>query len=130
MPSSLEAAVPSITLDDELAHTNPPGSKMKNAISTCLRSWIRSINRSEHIEHSARGIGSGQGDADIGCSRSWSAFPIDVLQRADQIVSSVDVTIEDLRVKGLRLGKIYEKDKSQEMALGEFFHPHNEPFFS
>jgi two-component system sensor histidine kinase KdpD len=112
---------PDVVLIDELAHTNPDGSKNKKRyedIYEILNAGIDVITAAnvQHIE-SLNDIVE-----DVTGIKIKETIPDSVFARANEIVL-VDVTPETLRER-LEAGKIYDKSKV-EQALANFFKKEN-----
>lgn len=118
---AVKARRPTVTVVDELAHTNAPGSTHQKRYEDVLDllgagiSVISAVNI-QHIESLNDAVASTTG------VRVRETIPDWVLKRADEVVN-VDVSIETLRSR-LRQGKIYDAAKI-EQALGNFFRKGN-----
>jgi len=110
---------PTITLVDELAHTNAPGSRnskryldveelLREGISVITTLNIQHLESLHDIVERATGV------------RVKERLPDYVVTMADQIVN-VDLSAEDLRER-LATGKIYPSDRVQ-TAMDNFFTP-------
>jgi two-component system sensor histidine kinase KdpD len=112
---------PAITIVDELAHTNVPGSKNSKRYQDVLDllaagiSVITAVNI-QHLESLNDVVNRTTG------VRVRETVPDHFLRRADEVVN-VDVSIETLRTR-LRQGKIYDVVKI-EQALNNFFRKGN-----
>src|SRR3977135_2496170 len=118
---AVKARRPTVTIVDELAHTNAPGSthqKRYEDVVALLGAGIHVITavNIQHIESLNDVIASTTG------VRVRETIPDWVLKRADEVVN-VDVSIETLRTR-LRQGKIYDAAKV-EQALTNFFRKGN-----
>jgi two-component system, OmpR family, sensor histidine kinase KdpD len=118
---AVKARQPRVTVVDELAHTNAPGSthqKRYEDVLDILAAGIDVISavNIQHIESLNDAIASTTG------VRVRETIPDWVLKRADEVVN-VDVSIETLRDR-LRQGKIYDPAKI-EQALSNFFRKGN-----
>ena len=118
---AVKARQPRVTVVDELAHTNAPGSahqKRYEDVLDILAAGIDVISavNIQHIESLNDVIASTTG------VRVRETIPDWVLKRADEVVN-VDVSIETLRER-LRQGKIYDAQKI-EQALTNFFRKGN-----
>lgn len=107
----------SVTLVDELAHTNAPGSrnaKRYQDVDELLRAGINVIStlNIQHLESLYDTVERATG------VKVKERLPDYVLGMADQLVN-VDVSAEDLRER-LEAGKIYPKDRI-DTALASFF---------
>jgi len=112
---------PAISVVDELAHTNAPGSTHQKRYEDVLALLDAGINvitsvNIQHIESLNDVIASTTG------VRVRETVPDWVLKRADEVVN-VDVSVETLRTR-LRQGKIYDVAKV-EQALANFFRKGN-----
>lgn len=108
---------PQVTIVDEVAHTNAPGSKNKKRYQDVLAILEAGINVicAFNIQH----LESLNDLVDRTTSvRVRETVPDIFLKQADQIVN-LDLTVEDL-VERLRTGKIYQAEKIQ-WALDHFF---------
>jgi two-component system sensor histidine kinase KdpD len=112
---------PEITLVDELAHTNVPGSKNRKRYEDVLDllqagiSVITAVNI-HHIESLNDAVARTTG------VRVRETFPDWFLKHADEVVN-VDVSVDTLRTR-LRQGKIYGVEKI-EQSLNNFFRKGN-----
>jgi two-component system, OmpR family, sensor histidine kinase KdpD len=112
---------PAITIVDELAHTNVPGSKNRKRYEDVLDllnagiSVITAVNI-QHLESLNDVVNRTSG------VRVRETIPDHFLRRADEVVN-VDVSIDALRTR-LRQGKIYDVVKI-EQALNNFFRKGN-----
>ena len=118
---SILARRPTISLVDELAHTNSPGSrhpKRYQDVEDLLRAGIHVITtvNIQHLESLYDEVERATG------VKVKERLPDSVLGEADQIVN-VDVSAEDL-VERLKAGKVYPADRI-ERALENFFTPGN-----
>jgi two-component system sensor histidine kinase KdpD len=119
--ASIVKRKPQIVLVDELAHSNPSGSKHEKRYHDVFEildheiSVITTMNV-QHLESVADQMSASMGIEIRERVPDW------ILQRADQVVT-VDVSIEELRER-LRTGKIYKKEQA-ERALSRFFTPGN-----
>src|SRR5438477_2050452 len=112
---------PTVTLVDELAHTNAPGSrnaKRYQDVEELLRAGINVITtlNIQHLESLYNLVEQATG------IKVKERIPDYVLGMADQIVN-VDLSAEDLRER-LTAGKIYPTERI-ERALANFFTPQN-----
>lgn len=112
---------PAVSLVDELAHTNVPGSRHAKRFEDVLELLDTGIHvmtavNIQHIETLNDAI------ARITGVRVRETVPDTFLDRADEVIN-VDVTTEELRNR-LRQGKVYRPDKV-EQALGNFFRKGN-----
>jgi two-component system sensor histidine kinase KdpD len=112
---------PEVTIVDELAHTNAPGSPHPKRYQDVEEIVAHSINvitalNIQHLESLSTTVKQIAG-IDI-----RESVPDSFLGQADQIVA-VDITVEDLRQR-LREGKIYPPDRV-EAALKNFFKQSN-----
>ncbi len=112
---------PKITVVDELAHTNIPGSKNRKRFEDVLDllnagiSVITAVNI-QHLESLNDAVARTTG------VRVRETVPDHVLRRADEVVN-VDVSVDTLRTR-LRQGKIYGVEKI-EQSLNNFFRKGN-----
>ena len=112
---------PEITIVDELAHTNAPGSKNRKRYQDVLElldagiSVITAVNI-QHLESLNDVVSRTTG------VRVRETIPDCFLKRADEVVN-VDVSVDTLRTR-LRQGKIYDVVKI-EQALNNFFRKGN-----
>jgi two-component system sensor histidine kinase KdpD len=118
---ALLARAPTISLVDELAHTNAPGSrnsKRYRDVEDLLRSGINVIStlNIQHLESLYDLVERATG------VKVKERIPDYVLGMADQIVN-VDLSAEDLRER-LLTGKVYPHARI-EQALENFFTPSN-----
>jgi two-component system sensor histidine kinase KdpD len=118
---AIKARRPQVTVVDELAHTNAPGSANEKRYQDVLELLDAGINvitavNIQHIESLNDAIASTTG------VRVRETIPDWVLKRADEVVN-VDVSVETLRTR-LRQGKIYDAAKI-EQALTNFFRKGN-----
>ena len=115
--NAILARKPQVSLIDELAHTNVPGSanaKRYEDVQDILAAGIHVITTMnvQHLESLYNVVEKGVG------VRVRERLPDSVLAEADQIVD-VDITAEDLR-RRLKEGKIYPRDRV-DAALANFF---------
>ncbi len=112
---------PKVTVVDELAHTNVPGSKNRKRYEDVLQllneriSVITAVNI-QHLESLNDAVARTTG------VRVRETVPDHVLRRADEVVN-VDVSVDTLRTR-LRQGKIYGVEKI-EQSLNNFFRKGN-----
>jgi two-component system sensor histidine kinase KdpD len=112
---------PTVSLVDELAHTNVPGSKHSKRyqdVEELLLAGIHVITtvNIQHFESLYDEIERATG------VKVKERFPDRVLAEADQIVN-VDVSVEDL-IERLKTGKIYPEERIN-TSLENFFTPTN-----
>ncbi len=115
------ARAPTVTLVDELAHTNAPGSKTKKRfedVEDLLSAGINVIS-TLNIQHLESLYNVVEGATGV---RVKERIPDEFLTRADQIVN-IDLPAEDL-IERLQAGKIYPRDRVSQ-ALSNFFTPQN-----
>src|SRR5262249_60176849 len=115
------ARAPRLVLVDELAHTNPPGSRHPKRymdVEELLAAGIDvySTLNIQHLESLNDVV------AQITRIRVRETLPDSVLDRANEI-EVVDLTAEDL-IQRLREGKVYVPDQAQR-ALKHYFLPGN-----
>src|SRR3954470_6584559 len=108
---------PTVCLVDELAHTNPPGSrypKRYQDVEDLLRAGIHAITtlNIQHLESLYDEVERATG------VKIKERLPDSVLAEADQIVN-VDVSTEDL-LERMRAGKVYPPERA-ERAMENFF---------
>jgi two-component system sensor histidine kinase KdpD len=112
---------PTITVVDELAHTNAPGSKNRKRYEDVLEllgagvSVVTAVNI-QHLESLNDAVARTTG------GRVRETVPDCFLKRADEVVN-VDVSVDTLRTR-LRQGKIYGVEKI-EQSLNNFFRKGN-----
>jgi two-component system sensor histidine kinase KdpD len=112
---------PTITVVDELAHTNAPGSKNRKRYEDVLEllgagvSVVTAVNI-QHLESLNDAVARTTG------VRVRETVPDCFLKRADEVVN-VDVSVDTLRTR-LRQGKIYGVEKI-EQSLNNFFRKGN-----
>lgn len=112
---------PQIVVVDELAHTNPPGSRHRKRhqdVSELLAAGINVIGavNIQHLESLNDLVAKTSGVV------VRETVPDSFLKQADQIVN-LDLAVEDL-LDRLKSGKIYPQERI-EWALGHFFKDHN-----
>jgi two-component system sensor histidine kinase KdpD len=112
---------PQITVVDELAHTNVPGSRNAKRHQDVVELLDAAINvmtavNIQHLETLNDAVARATG------VRVRETVPDTFLDRADEVIN-VDVTVEELRNR-LREGKIYRPEKV-EQALSNFFRKGN-----
>ena len=112
---------PSVALVDELAHTNPPGSRNKRRYLDVLELLDAGINvigafNVQHLE-SLNDLVERVTSVVV-----RETIPDSFLKQADQVVN-LDLTVEDLQER-LRAGKIYPSDRIP-WALENFFKEQN-----
>jgi two-component system sensor histidine kinase KdpD len=112
---------PQISVVDELAHTNAPGSRHDKRYEDVLDILDAGIHvmtavNIQHLETLNDAVARATG------VRVRETVPDTFLDRADEVIN-VDVTVEELRSR-LREGKIYRPDKV-EQALTNFFRKGN-----
>jgi len=112
---------PEVALVDELAHTNPPGSRNKRRYQDVLELVDAGINvigafNVQHLE-SLNDLVERVTDVVV-----RETIPDSFLKQADQVVN-LDLTVEDLQER-LRAGKIYKVDRIP-WALEHFFKEQN-----
>ncbi len=115
------ARAPTVTLVDELAHTNAPGAKTKKRfedVEDLLSAGINVIS-TLNIQHLESLYNVVEGATGV---RVKERIPDEFLTRADQIVN-IDLPAEDL-IERLQAGKIYASDRVAQ-ALTNFFTPQN-----
>jgi two-component system sensor histidine kinase KdpD len=108
---------PEVALVDELAHTNPPGSRNKRRYLDVLELIDAGINvigafNVQHLESLNDLVERVTGVV------VRETIPDSFLKQADQVVN-LDLTVEDLQER-LRAGKIYKPDRIP-WALEHFF---------
>jgi two-component system sensor histidine kinase KdpD len=112
---------PTVSLVDELAHTNAPGSrhpKRYQDVEDLLHAGIHVIT-TVNVQHLESLYDEIERATNV---RVKERLPDRVLAEADQIVN-VDVSVEDL-IERLSMGKIYPPDRIN-AALENFFTPSN-----
>jgi two-component system sensor histidine kinase KdpD len=112
---------PAVALVDELAHTNPPGSRNKRRYLDVLELIDAGINvigafNVQHLESLNDLVERVTGVT------VRETIPDSFLKQADQVVN-LDLTVEDLQER-LRAGKIYKADRIP-WALEHFFKEQN-----
>jgi two-component system sensor histidine kinase KdpD len=112
---------PAVALVDELAHTNPPGSRNKRRYLDVLELLNAGINvigafNVQHLESLNDLVERATGVV------VRETIPDSFLKQADQVVN-LDLTVEDLQER-LRAGKIYPVDRIP-WALEHFFQEQN-----
>jgi two-component system, OmpR family, sensor histidine kinase KdpD len=112
---------PEVALVDELAHTNPPGSRNKRRYLDVLELIDAGINvigafNVQHLESLNDLVERVTGVV------VRETIPDSFLKQADQVVN-LDLTVEDLQER-LRAGKIYKADRIP-WALEHFFKEQN-----
>ena len=112
---------PQVSVVDELAHTNVPGSRNQKRYEDVLELLSAGIHvmtavNIQHLETLNDAVARATG------VRVRETVPDTLLDRADEVIN-VDVTVEALRQR-LREGKIYRPDKV-EQALTNFFRKAN-----
>jgi two-component system sensor histidine kinase KdpD len=112
---------PEVALVDELAHTNPPGSRNKRRYLDVLELIDAGINvigafNVQHLESLNDLVERVTGVV------VRETIPDSFLKQADQVVN-LDLTVEDLQER-LRAGKIYKPDRIP-WALEHFFKEQN-----
>jgi two-component system sensor histidine kinase KdpD len=112
---------PAVALVDELAHTNPPGSRNKRRYLDVLELLNAGINvigafNVQHLESLNDLVERVTGVV------VRETIPDSFLKQADQVVN-LDLTVEDLQER-LRAGKIYPLDRIP-TALENFFQEQN-----
>jgi two-component system sensor histidine kinase KdpD len=112
---------PQVVLIDEIAHTNPPGSRNRRRYQDVLEVVGAGINvigavNVQHLESLKDVVERATG------VRIRETVPDSFLQQADQVVN-LDLTVEDL-LDRLRAGKIYKPEKVAH-ALTNFFRDEN-----
>jgi len=112
---------PQLSVVDELAHTNVPGSRHEKRyqdVVDLLEAGIGVLTavNIQHLETLNDAVGRVTG------VRVRETVPDTFLDRADEVVN-VDVTVQELQSR-LRQGKVYKPEKV-EQALGNFFRETN-----
>ncbi len=112
---------PEVSVVDELAHTNVPGSRHSKRYEDVLEILDAGIHvltavNIQHLETLNDAVARATG------VRVRETVPDTFLDRADEVIN-VDVTVEELRSR-LREGKIYKPEKV-EQALTNFFRKGN-----
>ncbi len=115
------ARAPTVTLVDELAHTNAPGGKTKKRcedVEDLLAAGINIIStlNIQHLESLYNVVGGATG------VRVKERIPDEFLTRADQIVN-IDLPAEDL-IERLEAGKIYPQERVAQ-SRSNYFTPQN-----
>ncbi|MGE3179409.1 MAG: universal stress protein [Vicinamibacterales bacterium] len=108
---------PQVCVVDELAHSNPPGSRRAKRYEDVLDLLEAGIHvmtavNIQHLETLNDAVARATG------VRVQETVPDTFVARADEVIN-VDVTVEELRTR-LREGRIYRPEKV-EQALGNFF---------
>ncbi len=118
---AIVARKPQVSVVDELAHTNAPGSRHEKRYQDVLEILDAGIHvmTAVNIQHLET-----LNDAVAGVTgvRVRETVPDTFLDRADEVIN-VDVTVEELRDR-LRQGKVYKPEKV-EQALANFFRKGN-----
>ena len=112
---------PQLTVVDELAHTNAPGSRHEKRYQDVLELLDAGIHvmtavNIQHLETLNDAVSRVTG------VQVRETVPDTFFDRADEVIN-VDVTVEELRER-LKQGKIYQPEKI-EQALGNFFRKGN-----